>query len=248
MKIICVANAHEMSLEAARILASIVRLNPHAVLGLATGSTPIGTYDELARMHREEHLDFSRVWAVNLDEYIGLSGDHPQSYRAYMETYFYSRVNIRPDRAFVPDGMADDIEAECRTYDDRLEQLGYQDIQLLGIGPNGHIAFNEPGDRFIPETHCTALTESTIHANQRFFDDPSEMPHEAISLGMRGIMCAKRILLLANGAGKAEAIADTCMGPVNPWSPGSILQLHPDVTVIADIAALSKTGLFGSDD
>lgn len=239
MKIICVSNAREMSLEAARIIGALVRVKPNAVLGLASGSTPLGAYEELARMCREEGLDFSQVETVNPDEYIGLENDHPQSYRMYMRRHFTDLVNIDPARVHLPDGMAPDIEEECLAYDRLFEGLGFPDLQVLGIGTNGHIAFNEPADHFTAQTHRVRLTQDTIDSNQRFFEKREDMPVEAITVGMRGIMSSRRILLLASGTGKAEAIARACFGPVTPWLPASILQLHPHATLIADREALS---------
>ncbi|HZK29370.1 MAG TPA: glucosamine-6-phosphate deaminase [Clostridia bacterium] len=248
MKLICVANEKEMSVEASRLIASLVRIKPNAVLGLPTGSTPMGTYSELIRMFIEENLDFSDVRVVNLDEYIGLSGYHPQSYRMFMREQLFDHINIPSENTFIPDGMTDNIDRECREYDELLEALGFADLQLLGLGPNGHIAFNEPGDQFIAQTHCATLTESTIEANQRFFDRRDQMPTRAITMGMRGIMSAKRLVLIACGRSKADAIAKACFGPVTPQMPASIVQLHRDATVIVDEEALSATGLFGNDD
>lgn len=241
MKLIRVSNQDEMSREASRLIAALVRIKSDAVLGLATGSTPLGTYRELARMHREENLDFSRVRTVNLDEYIGLGSSHPQSYRAFMEEYLFARINIPPANTFVPDGLAEDLERECRKFDELLEQLGHTDLQLVGIGPNGHIGFNEPADHFTPQFHCVELAEETIDANGRFFDRRQDVPTRAITMGIGGIMSSRRILLLATGSKKAKAIAAACFGPVTPRVPGSVIQLHPDVTVIADREALSET-------
>ncbi len=239
MNILVVADEREMSLETARIIAALVRTKPDAVIGLPTGSTPLGTYRELARMYREENLDFSRVHTINLDEYVGLSKYHPQSYRAYMRNHFFDHINIKGFNTHIPDGMADDLEAECRRYDDMMCQYGLTDLQLIGIGPNGHIAFNEPADSFTPDTHISMLTESTINANRRFFENPEEMPRTAISLGMRGILSTRHLILIACGAGKAEAVAKSCFGPVTPHVPGSLIQLHPRTTVIADKAAMA---------
>lgn len=244
MKLICVSNEHEMSLEASRLIGALVRIKPDAILGLATGSTPLGTYGELSRMFLEENLDFSCIRTINLDEYIGLDGSHPQSYRAFMAGYLFGRINIPPANTFVPDGMAEDIEGECRKFDELMEQMGRVDLQLLGIGANGHIGFNEPADCFTSNFHCTELTEDTIEANSRFFDRREDVPTHAITMGMRGIMNARRLLILASGKKKANAVAEACFGPVTPRVPGSIIQLHPDVTVIADWEALSDTGLF----
>ena len=248
MKLICVSNENEMSIETSRLIASLVGIKPNAILGLPTGSTPLGTYSELIRMFIEENLDFSKIRAFNVDEYIGLSGYHPQSYRMFMQKHFLDHINISPDNTFIPDGMTDDIDRECREYDERLESFGFADLQLLGIGPNGHIAFNEPGDQFIVHTHCATLTASTIEANSRFFDSRDQMPSRAITIGMRAIMSSKRLVLIASGRAKADAIAKTCFAPVTPQIPGSIIQLHPNATVIVDEAALSATGLFGDDD
>ncbi|HHW93519.1 MAG TPA: glucosamine-6-phosphate deaminase [Clostridiaceae bacterium] len=239
MRIMIVADEQEMSIKTAMIIADIVRRKPDAVLGLPTGSTPLGTYRELARMYREENLDFSRVHTINLDEYVGLSKYHPQSYRSYMRKQLFDHINIDGHNTHIPDGMAEDVEAECRRFDEVMFRYGYTDLQLIGIGPNGHIAFNEPADSFTPDTHVSVLTESTINANQRFFRNPDDMPRTAISLGMRGIMSTRHLVLIACGDGKAEAIAKSCFGPVTPWVPGSIIQLHPFATVIADEAALA---------
>jgi glucosamine-6-phosphate deaminase len=243
MKLIVVDNAHDMGIEAARLIASVVRLKSDAVLGLATGSTPLGAYRELIRMRGEEKLDFSRVRSINLDEYIGLSGDHPQSYRFFMRENLFSHINIDPENTYIPDGLAADIEAECRAYDARLRTLGFCDLQLLGIGVNAHIAFNEPSDHLIADSHEVRLSEETLDANQRFFDTRDEVPKKAITMGMRGILSARRIVLLASGKAKAQAIKDTLTGPVTPRVPASVIQLHPEVTVIADKEALSEIDL-----
>ncbi len=243
MKILVVADEHEMSIEASRIISALVRTKRNAVLGLPTGSTPLGTYRELIRMHHEENLDFSRVHTINLDEYVGLSGYHPQSYRAFMRDNFFDHINIDQDNTHVPDGLAEDVEEECRRYDDMIYQYGHTDLQLIGIGPNGHIAFNEPADFFTPDTHVAVLTESTINANQRFFENRDEVPRTAISMGMRGIMSTKHLILIASGEGKADAIKKSCFGPVTPQVPGSLIQLHPYVTVIVDEAAMSMCEL-----
>ena len=187
MKLIVVDHAYDMGIEAARLIASVVRLKSDAVLGLATGSTPLGAYRELIRMHREEKLDFSRVRSINLDEYIGLSGEHPQSYRFFMRENLFSHINIHPENTYIPDGLAADIEAECRAYDARLRALGFCDLQLLGIGVNAHIAFNEPSDHLIADSHEVRLSEETLDANQRFFDTRDEVPQKAITMGTCGV-------------------------------------------------------------
>lgn len=222
----------EMSAAAAKILAGVLRAKPDCVLGLATGSSPVGAYDELARMHREEGLSFARCTSVNLDEYRGLAGTHPQSYRYFMNEHLFSRVDIRLDRTFVPNGTAADPAAECAAYDERLRALGGTDIQLLGIGPDGHIGFNEPADEFTDATHLVDLDPSTIEANARFFDSAADVPRQALTMGMAGILGAKKILLVAAGAGK-KAVLDAAMnGPVTPRLPASILQRHADVMVL----------------
>ena len=222
----------EMSKAAAKILADVIRAKPDSVLGLATGSSPIGTYDELARMHREEGLSFARCTTVNLDEYRGLAGTHPQSYRYFMNEHLFSRVDMRLDHTFVPNGTAPDAAAECAAYDARLESLGGSDIQLLGIGPDGHIGFNEPADVFTKATHLVDLAPSTVEANARFFDSAADVPRQALTMGMGGIMGARKILLVASGAAK-KAVLDAAMnGPITPRLPASLLQLHKDVTVL----------------
>ncbi len=242
MKIIRTKDYGEMSRRAAGILAAQVILKPDSVLGLATGSTPEGLYRELAEMYERGELDFSDIHTVNLDEYRGISPDNDQSYRFFMQKHLFSKVNIRPECTFVPNGEEADAEKACAAHEAVIKKLGGIDIQLLGIGNNGHIGFNEPGNEFVNETHCVALTESTIAANARFFASVSEVPKEAYTMGIGTIMRAKKILLVANGEQKAEALYRTCCGPVTPEVPASVLQLHPDVTVVADEAALSKIG------
>ena len=225
----------EMSKAAARIIADVLRAKPDCVLGLATGSSPIGTYDELSRMHREEGLSFARCTTVNLDEYRGLAGTHPQSYRYFMNEHLFSRVDIRLDHTFVPNGTAPDTAAECAAYDARLESFGGSDLQLLGIGPDGHIGFNEPADVFTKGTHVVDLAPSTVEANARFFDSAADVPRQALTMGMGGIMGARKILLVASGAAK-KAVLDAAMnGPISPRLPASLLQLHRDVTVLYSV-------------
>ena len=222
----------ELSKAAAKIIADVLRAKPGCVLGLATGSSPIGTYDELARMHREEGLSFAGCTTVNLDEYRGLAGTHPQSYRYFMNEHLFSRVDVRLDHTFVPNGTAADPAAECAAYDARLEALGGSDLQLLGIGPDGHIGFNEPADVFTRATHLVDLDPSTIEANARFFDSAADVPRQALTMGMGGIMGSKKVLLVASGPAK-KAVLDAAMnGPIDPRLPASILQLHRDATVL----------------
>ena len=222
----------ELSKAAAKIIADVLRAKPDCVLGLATGSSPIGTYDELARMHREEGLSFARCTSVNLDEYRGLAGTHPQSYRYFMNEHLFSRVDIRLDHTFVPNGTAADAAAECAAYDARLDSFGGSDLQLLGIGPDGHIGFNEPADVFTKATHLVDLDPSTIEANARFFDSAADVPRQALTMGMGGIMGSKKVLLVASGAGKKAVLEAAMNGPIDPRLPASILQLHKDVTVL----------------
>lgn len=231
MKYIEVNNYEELSRKAAAIIAAQVISKPESVLGLATGSSPLGTYDCLAKACENGDLDFSKVTSINLDEYVGLTGDNDQSYRYFMNTNLFSKINIRKEYTFVPDGCAKDVEKECKEYDERIEELGI-DIQLLGIGLDGHIGFNEPDDVFIKETHLVELDPSTIEANARFFASADEVPKTAVTMGMGGIMNAKKVLLIANGKNKEEIIKKAFFGPITPKVPASILQLHPDVTVI----------------
>ena len=206
--------------------------NPHCVLGLATGSTPEMLYEELVALCKAGKLSFKDVTTYNLDEYVGLTGDHPQSYRYFMQENFFDHINIDPSRTFVPCGTAADPAAECAEYDTRIKRFGGIDLQLLGIGLDGHIGFNEPGDCFITATHVADLHESTIRANSRFFESEAEVPKQAISMGMVSIMQARKILLIANGPAKKDVLLRAFNGPITPALPASILQLHPDLTVI----------------
>lgn len=232
MKYIEVSSYEELSRKAAGIIASVVISKPKCVLGLATGSSPLGTYAALAKACEQGDVDFSEATSVNLDEYVGLTGDNDQSYRYFMDTNLFSKINIRKDYTFVPNGCASDVEKECKEYDERIEKLGGIDIQLLGIGLDGHIGFNEPDSSFTKETHLVELDPSTIEANARFFSSADEVPKTAITMGMGGIMSAKKVLLIANGKNKEEIVKKAFFGPITPEVPASILQLHPDVTVI----------------
>ena len=231
MKIWHEKNYDAMSDRAAELLAAQVILKPACVLGLATGSSPVGMYRRLAEQYRQGLLDFSAVTSVNLDEYCGLSPKDPQSYRYFMEENLFRHINIRRENTFVPDGLNPDREAVCAAYDARIAALGGVDLQVLGIGNNGHIGFNEPDDHFTVGTHVVALKESTIQANARFFEDISQVPTHAVTMGMGAILQAKRILLLA-GAEKAAIVRQAMEGPVTPHVPASLLQLHPDVTIV----------------
>lgn len=230
-----------MSKRAAQIFADEIRKKPDLVLGLATGSTPIGTYKELIRMHNEEGLDFSQVISFNLDEYYGLTPDNPQSYNYFMYDNLFNHINIQKENVHIPDGRASDIENYCKEYDNQIEKYGGIDLQLLGIGVNGHIGFNEPSDELIVGTHLTNLTEDTIKANSRFFDSPDQVPIKAITMGIGSIMKAKKIVLLANGKGKAEIMAKLLNNNfVTTKNPASLLMLHQDVTIIMDEEAASQ--------
>ena len=229
----------DVSRKAANIMSAQIIMKPDAVLGLATGSTPVGMYAQLVEWYKKGDLDFSRVTSVNLDEYKGLSGDNDQSYRYFMDHNLFDHVNIDKARTFVPDGLEEDSDKACAQYNEIIRQTGGVDMQLLGIGGNGHIGFNEPGDAFEKETHCVDLTESTIKANARFFESMDEVPKQAYTMGIKNIMAAKKILLMATGTSKAEALYNSLYGPITPNVPASILQLHPDLTVVADEDALS---------
>ena len=228
MKVIRTNNYEETSKIAAEIVAEQLRTKPDSVLGLATGSSPVGMYDELVRMN----LDFSAVTSVNLDEYYGLTPDNDQSYRYFMNKNLFDRVNIRKECTFVPDGLTKDPEAHCAEYDQRILDLGGIDLQVLGMGLNGHIGFNEPGESFPVGTHLVTLEDSTIEANSRFFASKEEVPTQAISMGLKQIMSARKIILIVHGKAKEATLEKALNGPVTPWLPASILQLHPDVTVV----------------
>ncbi len=235
MKIIRTKTYEEMSHEAAKILAAQIVLKPNAVLGLATGSSPIGLYDQLIEWNKKGELDFSQIRSINLDEYCGLDGDNDQSYRYFMDTHLFNHVNIDKANTNVPNGKAADYAAEGARYDALIEQMGGIDIQLLGIGPDGHIGFNEPDEFFTKETHVVDLDPSTIEANARFFASADDVPRQAVTMGMGGIMGAKKILLIASGASKKEILEKALFGPITPEVPASLLQLHPDVTVVCAV-------------
>ena len=232
MKFITVKTYEELSKKAADIIAAQIILKPDCVLGLATGSTPVGTYKVLTEKNRNNELDFSKVTSINLDEYEGLSGDHDQSYRYFMNHNLFDHVNIDKAKTFVPNGCASDLTEEGKRYDELIKSLGGIDLQLLGIGVDGHIGFNEPDSVFTAATHPVVLDPSTIEANARFFASANDVPRKAITMGMMSIMQAKRILLVANGKNKLDILKKSMEGPVDPMVPASILQLHPDVTVI----------------
>jgi glucosamine-6-phosphate deaminase len=239
MRVIVAKNYDELSDLAARQIGELVNEKPAAVLGLATGSTPEGMYKRLVELYNEGIVDFSKTLSFNLDEYKGLKGEHPQSYRYFMNTNLFNYINIDKSNTYVPDGTAENIEEECLSYDERITAAGGIDLQVLGIGNNGHIGFNEPSDFLYMGTHLTDLTEDTINANSRFFDSKDEVPTQAITMGLGGIMKAKRIMLLASGEKKAPIISKLVDGKISTKIPASILQVHPDVIVIVDEAAAS---------
>lgn len=231
MRIIKTGSYEEMSRLAAGIIGGQVLLKPDSVLGLATGSSPIGAYAKLAEDCRSGLLDFSQVRTVNLDEYVGLTADNPQSYRYFMDKHLFNEVNIDKANTHLPDGTAADMQAECDRYEALIDSMGGVDLQLLGIGHNGHIGFNEPSESFPLTVHQVALTESTIKANSRLFDRIEDVPTKAVTMGVGTILKAERILLIA-GTDKAEIIEQSLFGPITPLVPASVLQLHRDVTVI----------------
>ena len=239
MRIIRTTDYADMCRKAASILSAQVILKPDSVLGLATGSTPLGVYKLLAEWYVKGDLDFSETVSINLDEYAGLAPDNPQSYRYYMDNNFFRHVNIRAENTHLPNGLAADKTEECAGYEAVIRRYNGIDMQLLGIGHNGHIGFNEPGTAFEKDTHCVSLTESTINANKRFFDNESDVPRFAYTMGIHTIMQAHRVVMIASGTSKAEILKESFTGPVTPKTPASILQLHNDIILVGDEEALS---------
>ena len=237
MKLIVVNNYEELSKVAAKEFSKIIKEKENAVLGLATGGSPVGMYKELIRMYEQKELNFSKITTVNLDEYIGLNPEHNQSYRYFMNNNLFNHINIDKSNTFVPNGLAEDLEAQCKEYDQKISELGGIDIQLLGVGNNGHIAFNEPNSELSSGTHIISLTDNTIEANARFFDNIDDVPRKAITMGVGGIIKAKKIILIASGESKAEAIKGIFSGKITTANPATMLQMHRDVTVIVDEAA-----------
>ena len=237
MKLIVVNNYEELSKVAAKEFSKIIKEKENAVLGLATGGTPVGMYKELIKMYEKKELNFSKITTVNLDEYIGLNPEHNQSYRYFMNNNLFNHINIDKSNTFIPNGLAEDLEAQCKEYDQKIAELGGIDIQLLGVGNNGHIAFNEPNSELSSGTHIISLTDNTIEANARFFDNIDDVPRKAITMGVGGIMKAKKIILIASGESKAEAIKGIFSGKITTANPATMLQMHRDVTVIVDEAA-----------
>lgn len=239
MEVIIAKDYESLSKQAAIILASQVISQPDSVLGLATGSTPVGTYKNLVAFYKKGIVDFSRAIAFNLDEYYGVDPENPCSYRWFMEENLFKHINIQRENTHIPNGLARDTDAECREYEEKIRRAGGIDLQLLGIGSNGHIGFNEPGDKFESLTHLVELDPGTIAANARFFASADEVPRKAISMGIKSILAARRIILLASGAGKAKAVYEMVRGPVTPEHPASVLQLHPQALVLVDEEAAS---------
>jgi len=240
MRIYVTEDYNAMSRRVANILSAQVILKPDCVLGLATGSTPVGAYKQLVEWYKKGDLDFSQVRSINLDEYVGLAPTHDQSYRYFMQSNLFDHVNIVPENTNVPNGLAADAAEECRRYNQVIHTLGPIDLQLLGMGHNGHIGFNEPADAFELETHVVDLTETTIQANARFFASADEVPRQAMTMGIQTIMQAKKVLVAVSGKDKAAIVKKAFTGPVTPQVPASILQMHPDVILVGDKAALGE--------
>lgn len=242
MRVIRAKDYQDASRKVANIISAQVILKPDCVLGLATGSSPLGAYAQLIKWCEKGDVDFTQTKTVNLDEYVGLAADHDQSYAYFMHKNFFDHINIDPKNTNLPNGLELDAAKECTRYDKVIADLGGVDLQLLGIGANGHIGFNEPAEQFSTGTNRVDLTASTISANSRFFENESMVPRQAYTMGMLAIMQAKRIVMIATGANKAQAVYDAFCGPVTPKMPASILQLHPDFVLVADEEALSLVG------
>lgn len=238
MRIIRTNNYDCASKAAASLIAAQIVMKPDCVLGLATGSTPIGTYEHLIKKYQDGELDFSQVISVNLDEYKGLSPENNQSYRYFMNNHLFHHVNIKPENTYVPNGLEPDAKKACSDYNLIIKEKGGIDLQLLGLGLNGHIGFNEPTDVFEKETHCVNLTDSTIQANARFFSSIDEVPKQAYTMGIQTIMQARKVVLIATGKAKAQIVKDAFFGPITPRVPASILQFHNDMTLICDDEAM----------
>lgn len=239
MKVIITVDYDEMSKKAAQIIKKQINEKPNTVLGLATGSTPLGMYNKLIEMYKNGEIDFSQVVTFNLDEYVGLPEEHPQSYHYYMYENFFNHININRKNIHIPKGISDDFDEECRLYDEAIENAGEIDLQVLGLGVNGHIGFNEPDDYINTKTHIVTLTEETINSNKRFFRSADEVPRKAVTMGLGMIMKAKKIILLASGKNKANAIKETLKGYLTTEVPSTVLMLHKDVTIIIDKEAAS---------
>lgn len=233
-RILIAEDAAEAGKLAADVFEAEIQTKPALVLGLATGSTPLPLYAELIKREKEGKIDFSRVRSANLDEYKGLAPDHEQSYRRFMQENLFDHISIKPENTIVPDGLATDVEKMCKDYEAQIENWGGLDLQLLGIGHDGHIGFNEPCDHFPSITHEVELTEMTINANKRFFDSIDDVPRAAFTMGIGSIMAAKKIVMVVTGADKKEILKKTFWGPVDPFVPASILQYHPNVVLVCD--------------
>lgn len=240
MKIYKAVDYQDMCRKAANIISAQVIMKPKCVLGLATGSTPIGIYKQLIAWYQKGDLDFSEVSSVNLDEYKSVDKDNTQSYCYYMRQNFFNHINISKEHTYIPDGMEADSEKACKQYNTIIRKVGGIDLQLLGLGHNGHIGFNEPGAAFEKETHCVTLAKSTVEANKRFFEEEYMVPKQAYTMGIKSIMQAKKIVLAVNGSSKADILKRVLLGPITPEVPASILQLHNDVIIVADEDALSS--------
>lgn len=241
MRIIKTDNYEKMSAAAAALIADLISEKEDATLGLATGSSPIELYKKLIEWNKEGTIDFSKVKTVNLDEYVGLRPESKNSYRSVMNEFLFDHINIKKENTFIPDGMSEDVEKECARYEDLISSLGGVDLQLLGVGHNGHIGFNEPGTSFDSTVHVVDLTDDTINANKRFFEREEDVPRRAITMGIGTIMKAKEIILVATGINKAEIISKIIDGPVTSDVPASIIKTHPNAIIIADFDALSMT-------
>lgn len=247
MQIYKTTDYHDMSRKAANIISAQIILKPNSVLGLATGSTVLGIYNQLVEWYHKGDLDFSRISTVNLDEYKGLAPDNHQSYRYYMDQNLFHQININKENTHLPNGQAGNVDEECARFNDIIEHLGGIDLQLLGLGRNGHIGFNEPSEVFEKGTHCVRLTGSTREANSRLFDRGETVPEYAYTMGIRTILLAKKIVLAVSGEDKAEILKEALYGPVSPAVPASILQLHPDLIVVADAAAANSICFSGEE-
>lgn len=239
MRVYCAKDYNHASRVAANIISAQVIMKPDCVLGLATGSTPIGTYEELIRRYEQGDLDFSKVHSINLDEYRGLSPENDQSYRYFMNTHLFDSINIDKKNTYVPDGLEPYKDKACRDYEEIIKVHGGVDLQILGLGHNGHIGFNEPGSTFEKETHCVTLSDTTREANARFFNSMDEVPTEAYTMGIGSIMQAKKIVVIVTGEGKREIVKKAFQGPITPEVQASVLQLHSDVILVGDEAALA---------
>lgn len=242
MRVIRAKDYFDASRKTANVISAQVILKPDSVLGLATGSSPIGVYQQLIKWYQKGDLDFSQVRTVNLDEYVGMGPGDEQSYVAFMRRNLFDHININPQNTHLPNGLEANAVKQCARYNDLIRSLGGVDLQLLGIGHNGHIGFNEPSDCFAKGTHCVELTQNTIDANARFFENKDQVPKKAYTMGILDILQAKRVVMIVTGESKAQILKDAFCGPVTPKVPASIMQLHPDFTLIADEAAMSLVG------